>query len=73
MDLLDTIEKDNKGNAECCLCSVLKKWLKKNYNVKRFGEPTWSMLVEAVKAGNGGADAALAEKITKNRIIGIVI
>ena len=40
-------------------------WLEKNYNVKRFGEPTWRQLVKAVGHPDGGADMVLAMKIAK--------
>ena len=42
---------------------LLTEWLKKNYNVEKFGPPTWKMLVEAVAAPNGGNNRSLAEKI----------
>ena len=42
---------------------MLTEWLKKNYNVKKFGEPTWQMLVKAVGNRAGGGNNALAEKI----------
>ena len=38
----------------------------RNYNVKKFGEPTWQKLVEAVGDPAGGANAALARKIATN-------
>ena len=45
---------------------VLTQWLKKTYNVKRFGEPSWKLLVKAVSDQAGGNDRALAEKIAQN-------
>ena len=67
-DLLDRIGVENQGSVVMCLRVALKEWLKKNYNVKKFGEPTWKMLVDAVKARYGGADTALAEKMTESLI-----
>ena len=37
----------------------------KNYNVERFGEPTWQQLVEAVGHPAGGANMTLARNIVK--------
>ena len=39
------------------------EWLKRNYKVEKFGEPTWQRLVEAVGNPAGGEDMALARKI----------
>ena len=45
---------------------MVTDWLEKNYNVKKFGPPTWKSLVEAVGHRAGGANMALAEKIAKS-------
>ena len=42
---------------------MVKEWLKRNYNVERFGEPTWQWLVKVVGDPAGGADKALARHI----------
>ena len=65
-DLLDTIEAAKTGNPTACLSATLKEWLKRNYNVKKFGQPTWQRLVEAVSHPVGGANVALATKIAEN-------
>ena len=44
---------------------MLNKWLKRNYNVKKFGEPTWQKLVEAVGHPAGGAHMGLAREIAR--------
>ena len=62
---LDTIEAGKKTDPASCLYDVLNAWLKKNYDVKNCGEPTWKHLVEAVRDPAGGADNSLAEKIAK--------
>ena len=62
-DTLNTI--GTKENAKDCLLDVLHQWLKKTYNVKRFGEPSWKLLVKAVNDPAGGNDRALAEKIAQ--------
>ena len=53
------------GDCTTCLTSMVTEWLKKNYNVKRFGEPTWQWLVKAVGDPTGGANVAQAGKIAK--------
>ena len=42
---------------------MLTEWLKGNYNVKRFGEPTWQWLVDAVGDPAGGEYMGLARDI----------
>ena len=61
---LNTIS--TKENVTDCLMEVLTQWLRKTYNVKRFGEPSWKLLVKAVSDQAGGNDRALAEKIAQN-------
>ena len=48
-----------------CLVEMLIAWLRKAYNVERFGEPTWLNLVEAVAHKAGGANTSLAEDIAR--------
>ena len=61
---LDAVQKD-KPNPEEGLMAVMKLFLRKVYNVKRFGEPTWRRLVQAVQDDSGGEDRALAERIAR--------
>ena len=49
---------------------MVTEWLKKNYNVKRFGEPTWQKLVEAVGHPAGGANMATARDIARRHKAG---
>ena len=62
-NILDGIQTKNSGDPQACLSSVVTEWLKRNYNVKRFGEPTWEWLVDAVGDPAGGAHMALAKDI----------
>ena len=56
-----------KGDSQPdCLREMLSTWLRKNYNVKQFGEPTWVKLVEAVNHSAGGEDSSLAMQIARN-------
>ena len=65
-DVLDTIQAGNTGNPTACLLATLKEWLNRNYNMKRFGEPTWQHLVKAVSHPAGGGNVSLATKIAQN-------
>ena len=60
---LNTIS--TKENVTDCLLEVLTQWLSKTYNVERFGEPSWKLLVKAVSDQAGGSDRALAETIAR--------
>ena len=48
-----------------CMRQMLSTWLRRSYNVERFGEPTWMKLVEAVSHSAGGGNPHLAMKIAK--------
>ena len=67
---LDGIEAKNNGDPSTCLTSVVTEWLRKNYNVKRFGEPTWQRLVEAVGDPAGGGNMALARDMARRHKVG---
>ena len=62
-NILDGIQTKNSSDPQACLSSVVTEWLKRNYNVERFGEPTWQWLVDAVGDPAGGAHMALAKDI----------
>ena len=64
-NVLDGIKAENSGDPPACLTSTVTEWLKRNYNVKRFGEPTWQKLVEAVAHPTGGANMALARDMAR--------
>ena len=44
---------------------IILNWLRGNYDTEMHGPPTWEMLVEAVRAPNGGNNRALADKIAE--------
>ena len=62
---LNHIEARNIGDPSACLNSMVMEWLKWNYNIKRYGEPTWQRLVNAVANPTGGANRALAMEIAR--------
>lgn len=62
-NILDGISACNNGDPTACLNFVITEWLKRNYNVKKFGKPTWQWLVEVVGDPAGGANMAQASDI----------
>ena len=55
-----------QGNSPLgCLREMLVTWLRRNYNVERFGKPTWVKLVEAVNDPAGGGNPSLANEIAR--------
>ena len=58
-------------DAEQAFNDVLVLWLRKEYNVDRFGPPTWRMLVEAIDKKSGGNNHEVAKQIALNHQTGI--
>ena len=48
-----------------CLRGVLLAWLQQRYDTKRFGQPSWRKLCQAVHKPAGGNNPALARKIAE--------
>jgi len=69
-DKLDNIETVWSKDLSRCLELMVTEWLKRNYNVGKFGEPTWQKLVEAVNSSAGGANTALARDIASRHKAG---
>ena len=69
-NILEGIETRYSGDPPACLTSTLTEWLNRNYNVKRFGEPTWQALVKAVGDPAGGANMALARDMARRHQAG---
>ena len=65
-NILDGIQTKNSSDPQACLSSMVTEWLKRNYNVERFGEPTWQWLVDVVGDSAGGAHMALAREIARS-------
>ena len=72
-DTLDNIETRCSNDPCQCLELMVTEWLKRNYNVRKFGEPTWQKLVEAVNSPAGGANTALARDIASRHKAGGVL
>ena len=62
---LNVIQENNSGNPKVCLSEMLTCWLNQNYNVERFGEPTWRAVVKIVAHPAAGENCALALNIAK--------
>ena len=62
---LNTIQDSYPGKPKECLSEVLTCWLNRNYNVDRFGEPTWQAVVEVVAHPAAGDNYALALTIVE--------
>ena len=62
---LEAIRKTHSQYVEQALTQVLLLWLRQQYNVEKFGRPTWQKLREAVDSPSGGENHALAERIAK--------
>ena len=69
-DVLENIDTKHSGKPHECLSDVVTEWLKKNYSVEKFGEPTWQWLVKAVDHPAGGANKALAIEIARRHKAG---
>ena len=66
---LDVIRKDHA--VDQAFNEVILRWLRQQYNVARFGHPTWKRLVEAVQSPIGGNNPALAVEIATSHAPGI--
>ena len=69
-DVLESIQAANGSDPPACLALMVTEWLKRNYNMKRFGEPTWQKLVEAVGHPAGGANMMAARDIARKHKAG---
>ena len=70
-DVLDGIHSLNPVSSSKGMSKMITEWLKRNYNTKRFEDPTWKSLVIAVAKKSGGANEACARDIaTKHRVPG---
>ena len=68
-DVLERIRDLNTVSSSRGMSKMITEWLKRNYNTKRFGYPTWKSLVNAVAKRCGGANEACARDIaTKHRV-----
>ena len=55
--------KDKVPDQGTAITMILSRWLKRQFNVQKYGEPTWKSLIAAVAHRNGGNNAVLAMKL----------
>ena len=60
-----SIEATYPGNLSSCLMNMLTDWLNRNYNVTKFGVPSWRKIVHAVASPAAGDSMVLAEAIAR--------
>ena len=65
---LDEIEARHSGDPSECLAEMLTTWLRRSYDVKRFGEPTWRKLTQIVSKSAAGNNPALALTIANKHL-----
>jgi hypothetical protein len=61
---LEAIQQAHSHNVAQALTQVLLLWLRQQYDVEKYGPPTWQRLREAVD----GENHALAEKIAEKHL-----
>jgi len=70
--ILEKIQFDDH-NPRDCMFAMLKHWLRRNYNVMQFGEPTWRTVVKVVAHSAAGKNhelaLSIAERHSGNRLL----
>ena len=46
---IERIDSEERGKVEQCMIKMLTAWLKQEYNVHKFGSPSWSILKKALE------------------------
>lgn len=59
---IDQIKYTSPGDSQQCLNEVLKAWISQNYNVMRFGTPSWKRLLRAISRVDFAFSKHLAAK-----------
>ena len=57
---LDTIQARHQGDPTDCLRDMLVAWLQQRYDTKKFGQPSWRLLCQAVCKPVEGNNPVLA-------------
>ena len=58
--------KEKGSDVNECLQEVLLEWLRRNFDTKQHGHPSWRRLCVAVADPKGGENKALAEEIANH-------
>ena len=70
MEYLEDTEKKFDQTHSKALRKVVVAWLQQQYDVAKFGPPTWWMLAKAIDSRAGGNHHLLARKISKDHPAG---
>lgn len=62
-DILEEMKK-KRFESTAAMIDIIEHWLAQDYDVPRYGKPTWKSLVMAVANKNGGNNVAVAMKLT---------
>ena len=46
--LIDNIKRDHPQDATGCWNDALKHWINQNYNIQKFGVPSWRSLLKVI-------------------------
>ncbi len=65
---LNEIEETHHGTPKKCFLDVVTYWLNQNYNISKFGEPSWRKVVEVVASPAAGDNMVLATSIAQNHL-----
>ena len=65
---LDRISLTNATDPFECLTNMLRAWLQQRYDTKRFGQPSWRLLCQAIHNPAGGNNPGLAKKIAERHL-----
>ena len=60
---LDQIKQECGSDTEECLDQTLQVFLKMNYDTKKYGQPSWKLIVQALAHRGGGNNKDMALKV----------
>ena len=63
---IDKIKRDHPNDNCICWNEALSEWIKRNYNVKKFGIPSWRTLLKAVELVDKCKSTLLASEFQGN-------
>ena len=46
--IIDRIKSDFPNDSLGCWSEALKEWIRRNYDTRRFGEPSWKTLLKSI-------------------------
>ena len=64
--ILEEIQTHNPNDVRKALEQVIDTWLALDYNIERFGMPSWRRLASAVVSSAGGHNPRLAQEIAND-------